>query len=422
MAQRSPSQEGARKMEQQISLFTGWRLVRLTLILGALSAFGPLSMDMYLPSLPALGRDFGAMASTTQLTLSACMLGLAVGQMIAGPFSDTLGRRRPLLVGLVAYVLASLLCVVAPSISLLIGLRLIQGAAGAAGIVIARAIVRDVFSGTAVARFFAMLMLVSGIAPIVAPLIGSLLLQWTSWRGVFVVLALVVTLMLLTVLFGLQETLPQERRQNGKLLTTFHAFRQLLRDRFFVGYALSLGLSSAAMFSYISGSPFVLQDIYGLSPQVFSLIFGANALGIALMGQVSGRLVGRVSPQHLLAGGLIIVALGGIMLLLVVIAHVGLGGLLPAFFVIVASQGLVLPNASALAMSNHPRIAGSASALLGVLQFALGSAVVPLVGIAGTTTALPLAWIIAIVGISALWVFFLSSRTGGVLVFHGTRS
>src|SRR5579885_3323186 len=239
---------------QQTSALKGWRRVQLVLILGSLSAFGPLSIDMYLPSLPALSRDLNASASAAQLTLSACLLGLAFGQVIAGPLSDTLGRRRPLLIGLIAYTVASLLCVVAPSVYILIALRLVQGMAGAAGIVIARAIVRDMFSGVDVARFFSILMLVSGIAPIAAPLVGGLLLRFTSWRGVFVVLAVLVTLMLLAVITGLRETLPVERRQSGKLHYTLATFRRLLLDRLFVGYALSCGLAFAAMFAYISGS------------------------------------------------------------------------------------------------------------------------------------------------------------------------
>ena len=311
-----------------------------------------------------------------------------------------------------AYILASLFCVVAPSISILIGLRLVQGTAGAAGIVIARAIVRDKYSGIAAARFFSILMLVSGIAPIAAPVIGGLLLRFTSWRGVFIILALLVTLMLLAVITGLRESLPPERRQSGELRTTLATFRRLLTDRLFVGYALSCGLSFAAMFSYISGSPFVIQDIYGLSPQAFSLIFGTNALGIAIMGQVSGRLVGRVSPRRLLAGALTAVALGSVALLVVVIAHIGLVGILSALFVVVASQGMVLPNATALALADHPRTAGSASALLGVLQFALGATIAPLVGVSGPTTALPMAVVIAALGISALTTFLLLGRSG----------
>jgi DHA1 family bicyclomycin/chloramphenicol resistance-like MFS transporter len=411
MAKRSPPSVSAYdQLEHPVTPLRGWRRLRLVVILGGLSAFGPLSIDMYLPSLPSLSRELQSSASATQLTLSACLLGLAWGQVIAGPLSDSLGRRRPLLVGLAAYILASLLCAVAPSVSLLIVMRLVQGAAGAAGIVIARATVRDLYSGIAIVRFFSVLTLVSGLAPIVAPIVGGLILQVASWRVVFLVLAILVTLMLLSVLMGLPETLPVERRQRGELATTLRIFRRLLADRLFVGYALSCGLSFAAMFAYISASPFVIQNIYGLSPQAFSLIFGANALGIGVVGQINGRIVGRVSPQRLLAGALTAVALGGTALLVAVLASTGLVGILAALFVVVASQGMVFPNATALALADYPSMAGSASALLGTLQFSIGAAVAPLVGAGGTATALPMAAVIATLGVSALTVFMLLGR------------
>src|SRR6266702_1585310 len=203
------------------------RRVQLVFILGALTAFGPFAIDMYLPALPALSRDFGTGAAQTQLTLSACLLGLALGQVIAGPLSDELGRRRPLLVGLAAYALASLLCVVAPSVYVLVALRFIQGLAGAAGIVIARAVVRDLHSGVAAARFFSLLMLVNGLAPILAPIFGGLLLRFTSWRGVFIILAIIGTLLLLSAATSLGETLPPERRQSGGIRITLATFYRL---------------------------------------------------------------------------------------------------------------------------------------------------------------------------------------------------
>jgi DHA1 family bicyclomycin/chloramphenicol resistance-like MFS transporter len=387
------------------------RRAQLVFILGALTAFGPLSIDMYLPALPSLSRDFGTGAAQTQLTLSACLLGLALGQVIAGPISDALGRRRPLLVGLAAYALASLLCVVAPSVYALVALRFIQGFAGAAGIVIARAIVRDLHSGVAAARFFSLLMLVNGLAPILAPIFGGLLLRFTSWRGVFIVLAIIGALLLLTAATSLGETLPSERRQGGGILATITTFRQLLANRSFMGYALSCGLAFAAMFAYISGSPFVLQNIYGLSPQLFSVIFGMNAFGLVVIGQVNGRLVGRVSPARLLVVGLIATAAGGLALLsVVIIGGIGLAGILPSLFVVVASLGFVLPNATALALQDHPSIAGSASALLGVLQYSIGAATAPLVGAFGVRTALPMSIVIATLDCFALVVFALLVR------------
>ena len=377
------------------------RRVRLLLILGALSAFAPLSIDMYLPALPALGRGFGVSAAQVQLTLSACLLSLALGQLVAGPLSDALGRRRPLLVGVAAYTVASLLCVLAPSVGALVAVRFVQGLAGAAGIVIARAVVRDRYAGVAAARYFSLLMLVNGLAPILAPVIGGQLLRVTSWRGVFVVLAAIGALLLLATASGLDETLAPADRHTGGLPATLATFRRLLADRFFVGYALSSGLSFAAMFAYIAGSPFVLQDIYGLSPQLFSLVFGVNALGIMAASQINGRLVDRAPLPRLLAVGLAMTALGGIAVLAAVLGHVGLIGVTPALCVVVSSQGIVLPNATSLALSGHPRTAGSASALLGVLQYVIGAAAAPLVGVGGTATALPMAAVIAALGSAA---------------------
>lgn len=394
----------------QAASASGIRRVRLIVILGALSGFAPLSIDMYLPALPQLGRDFGASASQTQLTLSACLLGLALGQVLAGPISDAQGRRRPLLIGVACYALASLLCVVAPSVGILTLLRFVQGFAGAAGIVIARAIVRDLYSGVEAARFFSLLMLVNGSAPILAPIIGGQLLRFTTWHGVFVTLAIIGALMFLAAATGLRETLPADSRQTGGLRAILETFRRLLTDRSFMGYALSCGLAFAAMFAYISGSPFVLQEIYGVSPQLFSILFGTNALGIVIAGQVSGRLVGRVAPRRLLTLGLVACATGGVALLAVVAAGLGLAAILPALFVVVASLGFILPNATTLALTGHPRTAGSASALLGVLQFSIGAAAAPLVGIGGATTSLSMALVIAALSCSALVVFMLLAR------------
>lgn len=388
----------------------GRQRAQLVVILGALSAFGPLSIDMYLPALPQLGRDFGAAASQTQLTLSACLLGLALGQVLAGPISDALGRRRPLLIGVACYALASLLCAIAPSVTALILLRFVQGFAGAAGIVIARAIVRDMHSGVAAARFFSLLMLVSGAAPILAPIIGGQLLRFTTWQGVFVTLALIGAVLWVAAATGLSESLPAKSRQTGGLSAILRTFGSLLTNRVFMGVALSGGLAFAAMFAYISGSPFVLQEIYGVSPQWFSIMFGTNALGIVVAGQISGRLVGRVSPQRLVTIGMACSAIGGIALLLTIVAGIGLVGILPSLFLVVASLGLVLPNATTLALTGHPSTAGSASALLGVLQYAIGALAAPLVGLGGSTSDLPMGVVIAVLSCVALLVFLLVAR------------
>ena len=379
------------------------------LILGGLGAFGPLATDMYLPSLPAVSQDLSASMSQTQITLTAYILGLALGQVISGPLSDALGRRRPLLVGVAAFVATSLLCIIAPSIVALMLLRFVQGMAGAAGIAIALAIASDLYTGTALARCFALLTLVNALAPITAPVIGSQLLNFTSWRGVFVVLTLIGVIFFFATAFGLSESLPPERRQRGGIAATLRAFRTLVSDRRFVGYALSSGFAFSTGIVYISVSPFVLQNIYGLSPQLFGLVFGVNALGLAGMAQVSGRLAGRVAPQTLLAWGVSIIAIAGAALLIAVLSGAGLAGVLASFFVITASLGLIAPNATTLALSNT-RTAGSASALLGVLQLSIGSVAAPLVGLGGTATAIPMAAVIAAFGLSTLVTFLVLCR------------
>lgn len=376
------------------------------LILGGLTAFAPLSTDMYLPSLPAVSHDLSATMSLTQITLTACILGLAFGQVIIGPISDARGRRWPLLIGIAVYVLASLLCIVAPSVVILSLLRFVQGLAGAAGIVIALAIARDLSTGSALARCISLLMAVNFLAPIVAPVLGGQLLTLTSWRGVFVTLALLGIVALLASTFGLSETLEMSQRQSGGISATLRSFRGLLVNKRFVGYALSSSFAFAAAIIYISMSPFVLENIYGLSPQLFGLLFGINALGLAGMSQFSAKLVNWMPPQRLLTGGVVALTIAGLALLVVVITGIGLVGVLPLLFLLVASLGFIAPNATALALgTTDPQTAGSASGLLGMLQFSIGAVIAPLVGLGGTTTAIPMAVAIAVFGIVALLAF-----------------
>ncbi len=277
---------------------------RQIVVLAALSAFGPLSLDMYLPGLPSLTHHLHAAASTGQLTITACMLGLGVGQLIAGPLSDARGRRGTLLTGIAAYGVASVACAAAPSIGLLVGARLVQGMAGGFGIVVARAIVRDLSGGVTAARMFALLMGITGVAPVAAPLIGGQVLLVTSWRGVFVVLAALGVPLLVATAVILPETLPAAERHTGGLRATVGTFGRLLRDRSYSPYALAFALSFAAMFAYIAGSSFVLEDIYGISPQVFSLIFAVNSGALIAMSLLSGRLVEHIGPTVLLRRGL----------------------------------------------------------------------------------------------------------------------
>jgi DHA1 family bicyclomycin/chloramphenicol resistance-like MFS transporter len=352
--------------------------------LGALSAFGPLSMDLYLPALPDLGRDLRVGDASAQLTMSLCMVGLALGQLVAGPLSDRIGRRPVLLTGVAVYMVTSLLCAVAPGIWSLVLLRFTQGLAGGAGMVISRAMVRDQFDGQRAVRVFSTLMMVSGLAPVLAPLIGGQLARVTSWRGMFVVLA-VIGLLLLLAAFTLPETLPPRDRQEGGLRETAVQFTVLGRDRQFVGYTLVLALMSCALFIYISLSSFVLQNEYEISAQLFSVIFAVNSLGIVLAGRLNSVGTRWLSPRTLLGGGIGVGLTGAAISLAAVLAGWGLPGLLPALFLMVSSLGVIMPNATALALEPHGRRAGSASAFLGTAQFLLGAVVPPLISSDGAT-------------------------------------
>ena len=367
---------------------------RKIIILGALSAFGPLSLDMYLPALPKLAQDLHTTASVAQLSLTSCLLGLALGQIIAGPLSDALGRRKPLIVSLMIYAISSLLCVFAPDAVLLVAFRFVQGLAGAAGIVISRAIVRDLYSGTELTKFYSSLMLINGAAPILAPIFGGQLLNYVSWRGVFVTLSIIGVLMTISVVLGLPESLSTAKRQSGGLSGTLTIFGKLIKDKKFMGYCLSQGFVAAAMFAYISGSSFVMQNIYDVSEQTYSLIFALNGVGIILASQVTGRLAGKVKETRLLFMGLIVAVLAAISLLLVILAQGSLILLLIPLFFVVASVGMVSTSTFSLAMQTQNQHAGSASALLGLLTYILGASVAPLVGLAGDHNALPMGIVI----------------------------
>lgn len=386
------------------------RRLLIAAILGSLSGLGPLSIDMYLPALPALAEDLGATASLSQLSLTACLLGIALGQLVVGPISDVRGRRGPLLIGMVLYALISLLCVISPNIWAFIALRFLQGLAGAAGIVIARASVRDLYSGAEMTKFFALLMLINGAAPILAPMIGAEILTFTSWRGVFAVLSVSGLLIFLAVFIGLKETLPVERRSSGGLRNTFQTFKKLLGNSVFMGYAITQGLVMAAMFAYISGSSFVLQEIYGVSPRGYSLIFGLNGVGIIVASQIAGRLAGKVQARAMLGTGLSIASLGAVLLMVAVGMDVGLPMVIAGFFFVVSSVGIISTTTTSLALQDQGSQAGSASALLGMLSFIFGGAAAPLVGLGGEGTAWPTAIVIALLVLAAIMSYLFLTK------------
>ncbi|MCL6602024.1 MAG: multidrug effflux MFS transporter [Paenibacillus sp.] len=386
--------------------------LQLAVILGAIATIGPLSIDMYLPALPALSSYFGTTAALVQLSLTFFLLGLALGQLVAGPLSDVYGRRLPLLIGMMIYAISSLLCAFVPSIGLLIALRFIQGLAGSVGVVISRAAVRDLYTGSELTKFFSLLMIVNGLGPIVAPVLGGQLLRVTTWQGVFIVLSVAGLLFFVTILLRLPETLPKERRSRSGLKGTLRTFRSLLGNAKFMGYAISQGFVTAAMFAYISGSSFVLQNIFEVSPQMYSLIFAMNGLGIIISGQIAGRLSGKVGERRLLFSGILLSTLGGLLLLITVLAGGGLVPILICLFAVVSSVGMVAATTFSLAMQDQGETAGSASALLGLIPLLLGSGVAPLVGLGGGETAIPMAVVIASASSCAFITYILLIRGG----------
>lgn len=396
--------------------------LRMILVLGSMIAIGPLTIDMYLPALPAITADLHTSSASVQLTLTGTLAGLAVGQVLVGPVSDAVGRRKPLLAGLAVHVLASVLCVIAPNVGVLGALRVLQGLGAAAASVVATAVVRDLFTGLAAAKMFSRLMLVMGVAPILAPTLGSLVLRWTQWRGVFVLLAVLGVALIALAAFGLRETLPPQRRRNGGFGGTVRTYGSLLRDRTFVGLVLVTGLAMAAIIAYVSGSSFVFQEQYGLSVAQFGVLFGAGAAGLIAATQLNVRLLRRHSPQRILAGALIGGSVAG--LLLVGFAATGLGGLpvvLALLWAVLAAAGLALPNSPALALSRHGEAAGTAAALLGAVQFGTAALAAPLVGVLGTGS---LAMGIVVAGgmLSALAVLFVVVRPSRLGALDDTKA
>ncbi|CAN5878512.1 multidrug effflux MFS transporter [soil metagenome] len=358
--------------------------LKLILVLGSLIALGPLTIDMYLPALPDIEADLLTTSAAVQLTLTGTLLGLAAGQLIVGPLSDALGRRRPLIAGTLVHVVASLLCVVAPNVAALGTLRVLQGVGAASASVVTLAVVRDLYDGRAAARLLSRLMLVLGVGPVLAPSLGGAVLQWTTWRGVFVVLAAAGAILTLVAYRFLPETLPVERRRSGGVAGTVASFRILGRDGVFVGLVLVAGLSMAALFAYVSGSSFVLQDQYGLSEQQFAVVFGLGSIGLIAGTQVNARLLRRYTPQQLLLWALV----GGtgasmVMLASAVSGFGGLVGVLVPIWAVLAAAGVAMPNAPALALSRHGEVAGTAAALLGAVRFGIGAVAAPFVGLLG---------------------------------------
>ena len=360
------------------------RMARLALMLGAFVALGPLTIDMYLPALPTIREQLGTTSATVQLTLTGTLVGLALGQLVIGPLSDALGRRRPLLAGTALHIVASLLILVAPNVAVLGVLRVLQGVGTAATAVVALAIVRDLFDGRAAATMLSRLFLVMGVAPVLAPTIGGEILRFTSWRGVFALLAAYGVVVLALGALGLRETLPAERRHRGGVTDSLRTYRGLLRDRRYVGLIVVAGLTMAALFTYVSGSSFVYQQEFGLDEQQFGLLFGAGAVWLISATQLNPVLLRWWEPAQILVTATVAgTAAGGVLLALAATGTGGLFGVAVPLWAVLFASGLALPNAPALALADYGASAGSAAALLGAVQFGVGAAVSPLVGLLG---------------------------------------
>jgi MFS transporter, DHA1 family, multidrug resistance protein len=397
--------------QQSAASPTGRRYVQLVLVLGALIALGPLTIDMYLPAFPQIRDDLGASDSAVQLTLTGMLVGLAVGQLVIGPLSDALGRRRPLVVGISAHAVASVLCALAPSVELLAAVRVLQGFSGAAITVTAMAIVRDLFEGVAVARLMSRLMLVIGLAPILAPTLGGLVLTVTTWRGIFVVLAVAALLLVVLAAVGVRETRPIERRRPATVRASLAAYRSLLADRVFIALAFIGGLMMASIFTYVSGASFVLQDGFGLDAQTFAIVFGINSAGLTLTSQLNPLMLRRWSVRAVLSGAIVVAFVCASGLLVAGLLGAGLVAVLVPMGLVVATAGLSLPNTPALALTRHGEAAGTAAAILGCIQFGVGAVVAPLVGAFGSTTATPMAAVmVALTVLAGLLMFGVVQR------------
>ena len=391
----------------------GHRKGELIVLLGAVTAFAPVSIDMYLPALPVLGVEFGASAGHVQLSVASFFLGLAFGQGFYGPLSDRFGRTRPLYAGLFLFVVASIGCALAPSIDFLIGVRFFQALGACSGQVIARAVVRDLFEPREAVQIYSLLVLVMGVSPVLAPLLGGQILQWFPWRTIFWVIATLGAMGLTGSLMRLKETHRAERKPLilGKVLRTYG---DLLRDRAFLGYVLTGGMAMAGMFAYIVGSPYVFIEYFHVTTERFGLFFGVNALGLVLAAQLNARLVRHFSSDAIIRKVLAVQVTSGLVLLAGAwTGFLQLSGVAVLLFVYVASVGCLFPNITAMAMAPHGARAGSASALIGVLQFSLAAASAALIGTTRSGAAIPVAVLIGVCSVSAAvlyWTMIHSAR------------
>ncbi|ALX49106.1 Bcr/CflA family efflux MFS transporter [Lentibacillus amyloliquefaciens] len=392
---------------------TGKKRLGLALLLGLLAFLGPLNIDMYLPSFPGIAQDLETSATLVQSSLTACLLGLAIGQLVVGPISDAQGRKQPLLVATSLFALASIFCAFAPNIALLIAARFLQGFAASAGVVLSRAVVRDVFSGQALTKFFALLMVINAVAPMVAPMAGGAILsfEFANWQSIFFFLAFIGFLIVAIVAIKLKETLPPEKRIPSSLGATVMTMGSLLKDRSFIGYALVVGFVHGGSFAYVSGTPFVYQEIYGVSPQTFSVLFGINGLAIITGSFIIGRFGGIIPEKNLLQTAVTIALTATSILLVMTIIEGPLTSIVILIFIYMITMGMVITSTFTLGMAKQGHRAGSASAVLGMLPLLLGSLFSPLAGI-NEASAVPMGVILFTTALIGFIAFFLLVKKG----------
>lgn len=390
------------------------------LLLGALTALGPFTIDLYLPAFPVLEEDFQTTAAAIQLTLTGTMIGFAIGQLVVGPLSDKVGRRIPLIVVTAVHVLASVGAAFAPSLELLSVARVLMGMGAAAGGVVAMAIVRDLFGGRRLVVMLSRLALVSGVAPVVAPLIGSWLLTLMPWRGIFVVLAAYGVLMLLSTILFIPETLPVARRQERGGSTVLQRYRSVLSDRVFIGVLIIGGMTFSGLFSYLSASPFLFQQTHGLDAQQYGLLFAVNSLGVVLGVQTASRLAARFGPQWVMAYSTSVLLIAAVAIVVADQLGLGLWGTVVPLFVFMTACGFTFPNVQVLALDRHGKAAGTAASILGATNFGVAGLISPVVGwiskdagITATTMASVMVGC-AVIGILSLWLI-VRPRTVGML-------
>ena len=386
------------------------RRVLYIILLGALTALGPFTIDLYLPAFPALEEDFQTTAAAIQLTLTGTMIGFAIGQLIVGPLSDKVGRRLPLLVVTALHVFASVAAALAPSLELLSVARVFMGAGAAAGGVVAAAIVRDLFGGRRLVVMLSRLALVSGVAPVLAPLVGSALLLVVSWRGIFVVLAIYGAVMLVSAIVFLPETLPKARRHERGATTVWQRYRSVFSDRVFIGVLIIGGMTFSGLFSYLSASPFLFQVTYAFDPQQYGVLFAVNSLGVVLGVQAAARLAARFGPQWVLAWSTAVLLVAASVIILADQLGLGLWGTVVPLFVFMTACGFSFPCVQVLALDRHGKAAGTAQSVVGATNFGVAGIISPLVGwiakdagITATTMATVMVGC-AVVGVLSLWL------------------